>query len=455
MDVNLLDIDRSGLDLETLKLTIEFHLQDLNELQEAINGKGKRRAGETTDLETAIAAYEAELASVNQRLADRAMCASIVDAVRQDASAIAEMMQAEEQARQDRQMACSLGGVPQPQARPTSPTFSMVTEPLEEDFIDKLSAIYISNPVGNGVAESSSWAASRSRSATLGTGPNTSVMRECVICTNSFRFYEVATFPCEHHMCKGCLVELFTRLLTDRTLFPPRCCREPIALDKARFLLGPKLVGRYLAKKLEYETENPTYCFQPTCSQFIPPLVIHNNVGMCVKCHLRTCALCKSQAHVGMDCPQDNSTQDVLEMAEREGWKRCYSCHRMVELGTGCNHITCLCGAEFCYVCGERWQTPKACPCELFSEQALMAQAHRHVNRDANGARLPVRERQARVQAAAQYLLQNHECVHNGRWTSRRGRHQCEECRDWLPEFIYECQQCRVLACRRCRFNRL
>lgn len=341
MDFHLLDLDRSGLDLETLKLTIELYLQDLHELQAAANGKGKRRVEETTDLEIAIATYEAELASVNQRLADRAMCASIFDAVRQDATAIAEMVQAEEQARQDRQMACTLGGVAvPPPARPASPTFSVVTEPLEEDFIDKLSAIYISNPVGDSVAESSVWAASRTRSTTPGTRPDTTVMRDCVICINSFRFYEVATFPCQHHMCKGCLVELFTRLLTDQTLFPPRCCREPIALDKARFLLGPTLVGKYLAKKLEYETENPTYCSQPTCSRFIPPLVIQNNVGTCVKCQLRTCVLCKSQAHVGMDCPQDNSTQSMLEMAEREGWKRCYSCHRMVELGTGCNHIS-------------------------------------------------------------------------------------------------------------------
>ncbi|KAK3491135.1 uncharacterized protein B0T23DRAFT_318018 [Neurospora hispaniola] len=381
MDLHPIDLGNAGLDLDTLKLTVELYLQDLHELQAAAKGKGKRREGETTDLEMAIATYEAELASVNQHLADRAMCASIADAVRQDAIAISEAVQAEEQARQDRQMACSLGGVPtstQHAARPSSPAFSIITEPFENDFIDKLSALYISDPDGEGAAESSAWAASRRpRSTTPGPPrPDTPAMRQCVMCRDDFRFYRMATFPCQHHMCQGCLVELFTRLLTDQTLFPPRCCREPIALDKARFLLGPELVGRFLAKKIEYETSNPTYCSQPTCSQFIPPHGITNDNG----------------------------------------------------------------GVEL-------WLQPHY-------EEALMAQANRHVNRDAGAGRLPEPVRQQRVAAAAQHLLENHECAH-ARWKGRGGRFQCEECHDWLPQFIYECQQCRLLACRRCRFNRL
>ncbi|KAI4842474.1 hypothetical protein E4T44_03791 [Aureobasidium sp. EXF-8845] len=61
----------------------------------------------------------------------------------------------------------------------------------------------------------------------------------------------------------------------------------------------------------------------------------------------------------------------LLELAATEGWQRCYNtkCHRVVALTIGCNHITCVCGAQFCYVCGARWRT---CDCPQFNEEYLL-----------------------------------------------------------------------------------
>lgn len=336
-------VDLETADLDTLKLTIELYLQDLNELQSATNGKGKRREGETTDLEVAIDTYMVELSVVNQLILDRTMCASIANAVRQDAVTISEFVQAEEQARKDHQLALDLNkkedNASHPEARPSEST-DAVTERQDNDFLDKLSAIYVLEPGKDGAAESSAWAAGRQRTTTPCPNPEVPAMRECVICRDQCRFFDVATFPCQHDMCQTCLTKLFTDLLTDQTLFPPRCCHQPISLDKCRFLLEPTLVGRFLAKKLEYETPKKTYCYRPTCSQFIPSQAISNDVGTCVKCRERTCIVCKAQAHVGTDCPEDLTTKEVLQMAETEGWRRCYSCKRMVELNYGCNHIS-------------------------------------------------------------------------------------------------------------------
>jgi hypothetical protein len=58
------------------------------------------------------------------------------------------------------------------------------------------------------------------------------------------------------------------------------------------------------------------------------------------------------------------------------------------------------------------------------------------------------------VEQARANLIANHECEHTS-WRSLDGSHQCEECFDILPNYIYECRQCRILACRRCRYNRL
>lgn len=51
-------------------------------------------------------------------------------------------------------------------------------------------------------------------------------------------------------------------------------------------------------------------------------------------------------------------------------------------------------------------------------------------------------------------LRVDHECTHS-RWTYIQGPHQCEECFYNLPQYIFECDQCRILACWRCRRNRL
>ncbi|KAK8222279.1 hypothetical protein BKA81DRAFT_352266 [Phyllosticta paracitricarpa] len=58
---------------------------------------------------------------------------------------------------------------------------------------------------------------------------------------------------------------------------------------------------------------------------------------------------------VGGLCPEDADVKALLLTAQQRGWQRCYRCENMVEKRSGCNHMTCTCGAQFCYVCGARW----------------------------------------------------------------------------------------------------
>lgn len=58
------------------------------------------------------------------------------------------------------------------------------------------------------------------------------------------------------------------------------------------------------------------------------------------------------------------------------------------------------------------------------------------------------------ILAAMQRLRENHQCEHQ-KWKYISGKHQCEECRSWLPDYIFECRQCEIQACNRCRRNRL
>ncbi|KAH7001229.1 hypothetical protein EDB80DRAFT_87264 [Ilyonectria destructans] len=58
---------------------------------------------------------------------------------------------------------------------------------------------------------------------------------------------------------------------------------------------------------------------------------------------------------------------------DQNGVVNCPQCARMLSLLTGCNHITCVCGAQFCYLCGERWPN---CDCEMYGHHDQMLAIH-------------------------------------------------------------------------------
>ena len=67
----------------------------------------------------------------------------------------------------------------------------------------------------------------------------------------------------------------------DESLMPPRCCGQKISVDLSPMTLSERQT--FEEKLLEYSTVDRLYCFQPTCSTFIPPLSIVNNIGTCPK----------------------------------------------------------------------------------------------------------------------------------------------------------------------------
>ncbi|KAJ5582135.1 IBR domain containing protein, partial [Penicillium sp. DV-2018c] len=205
-------------------------------------------------------------------------------------------------------------------------------------------------------------------------------MHRCIACGEDAEFVNVVRAPCRHEYCRTCLEDLFKASMTDESLFPPRCCKQPIVLSIARIFLKSELVQQYKKKKREYETPNRTYCYSAGCSAFIEMSNIEGEVATCSECGRTTCTSCKGRAHMG-DCPNDTSMQLLLDAARENGWQRCYSCWRMVELDHGCNHMTCRCGAQFCYNCGLQWKT---CSCEQWNEHRLLARAYEIIDREPN-----------------------------------------------------------------------
>ncbi len=318
------------LDTTTLELIIRLQLEDLEQLES--RRKGKHREGETPDLDVAVGLYKAELASQAQLASDRAICLSISQAVTQDAELIQASLLEEQRAAGDRELAVRLSSrrAPKQHAEPVSkPT-------LDDESLNKLKSLYMVLPgEERAQAESSSWAASRKERQEGSSAPDHS----CVSCNDDYPSSDIARCPCSHEYCMECLGTLVRTSLVDESLFPPRCCGQPISIDSLRAVLPPELVGEFLAKKLEMDTPDRTYCHQPTCSTFVPKQFIQGDVATCVRCSEKTCVICKGTTHEG-DCPQDTATQELLEVAAKRGWRRCNSCRMLVELTHGCYHMS-------------------------------------------------------------------------------------------------------------------
>ncbi|KAI1170847.1 hypothetical protein F4777DRAFT_92073 [Nemania sp. FL0916] len=233
--------------------------------------------------------------------------------------------------------------------------------------------------------------------------PKIQQTRPCEACLEQKHPSELCRAPCQHEYCGQCLSSLFRCAMTDESLFPPQCCKQPIPLDKSRSFLDPNLVEPFQQKALEFSTPNRTYCHNTNCAAFIPPANCSYTTATCGKCRKQTCTTCKGASH-DRDCPSDEQLQQALQLARQEGWQRCQNCSTMVELNFGCNHITCRCGHHFCYVCGAKWKT---CACSHWDEHRLYEQRANYQQRQAEH-----QQRQAEYQrqlAEYQRLAEHHQ----------------------------------------------
>jgi hypothetical protein len=199
----------------------------------------------------------------------------------------------------------------------------------------------------------------------LAIAPLPSATDTCTCCEDPLELTNAWQAPCKHWYCYDCLVTLFQATMNDESLYPPRCC-VVLPWEEIKVFLPKDLVAKFEKKKREFD--NPAserlYCAQPACSQFLGRTVTPARSVTCPLCHSDTCTACRAASHAGT-CPVDpnEAEQKTRQLANEQGWQSCQRCNQIVDLIPGdCNHMTCRCGHQFCYVCGERWKT---CRCQI------------------------------------------------------------------------------------------
>ncbi|KAF2267906.1 hypothetical protein CC78DRAFT_31971 [Lojkania enalia] len=199
---------------------------------------------------------------------------------------------------------------------------------------------------------------------------------ECLVCMNDdLPANKTAKLACGHRMCYACLKRQFQLSVSDPQHMPPTCCTaEHIPLKHVERLLDDKFKKLWNKKYQEYTTENRLYCPTKGCGEWIKPGRIRmdftygRKYARCGHCNTKVCVQCNGKFHPRRECPKDEETNQLVQMAKEKGWQRCYSCKALVELKEGCNHMTCRCTAQFCMVCAAPWKT---CNCPWFNYSHL------------------------------------------------------------------------------------
>ncbi|KAI1335667.1 hypothetical protein F5Y15DRAFT_243697 [Xylariaceae sp. FL0016] len=187
---------------------------------------------------------------------------------------------------------------------------------------------------------------------------------ECVSCLDDFSTKETVKGPC-HSYCKACFSRLIASACEHEAHWPPKCCLNtlPEHLILANISGAQQQTYRQRATEWDIPVTERIYCHRPECSEFVRPGAVNRSQGtaQCSAGH-RTCVICRGAHHGSDPCPQDRDAARTDELAEEQGWKRCVGCRAYVEHRDACQHMTCRCGAQFCYVCGATWRT---CGCTM------------------------------------------------------------------------------------------
>lgn len=241
---------------------------------------------------------------------------------------------------------------------------------------------------------------------------------------------------CDHNYCNACLISLVEASTRDESLYPLRCCKQLLPVEKLSQRLDRALLLLFRSKATEYDTPSPDrlYCYNGTCSAFLGSTVGAKLVVDCTKCKSCVCTLCKNAAHPGDDCAQNTALAELKALAQNNRWQTCPGCNAIVELQQGCYHMTCRCRAQFCYLCASPWKT---CRCDQWDENHLVNAAEQQVNNQF-GRRARMEQPmvfQERVRERAADLRHDHFCAHTN-WAYRYGGGRCGECNYNLPTYL-------------------
>ena len=204
---------------------------------------------------------------------------------------------------------------------------------------------------------------------------------ECSICLDEvLKPLIIELDGCKHRFCKKCIKGYLENSLNEGNVIDNKCpdvnCDKIICDLDILKVLSALQFGKFkqyrVLSKLRMDP-NSRWCPNPDCTQ--PGTVADPNHPdfpklHCESCNTDFCFHCSDIWHEDLTCKQWSRTKarnvknsevrrKKKEESNTKAWLKanktvkCKKCGSLVQKAEGCNHMTCRCGHEFCWLCGE------------------------------------------------------------------------------------------------------
>lgn len=180
----------------------------------------------------------------------------------------------------------------------------------------------------------------------------------------------------KHYCCQYCIIKYFNTMLAEGRLsadcFNKRCLGKYTEKNIIKYINDKKTAHRIAdefriceAKEEAKKYKNGQVC--PRCLKYAHPFS-DINYARCKICNFLWCYECKEEYHPDLPCyyiknPRDECKinkiiDNILTMSYMH---TCPSCKRKYTKDGGCEHMTCICGHESCYICKKTLKFPHYC----------------------------------------------------------------------------------------------
>ncbi|VDM41183.1 unnamed protein product [Toxocara canis] len=208
--------------------------------------------------------------------------------------------------------------------------------------------------------------------------PSTSVASSyCAICDSDSA--DGFALQCAHFFCRECWASHASFMLTSGYI-PITCpdygCNEVLAVEHMLMLLPVSSCERYKRMLASKCMLRPNWLQCATCTKAlsVSPPSSKQYLAHC-ECGTALCLRCKQNIHPPLLCDEarqyflvldsNGQLKSIFDEDRSVMVKRCPFCGSFCERSDGCNHMLCVCGESFCYVCSQKWNDSSHYECTV------------------------------------------------------------------------------------------